>query len=75
MKDCLLLFVDCKGVFLGVVVNGGEISPELYMEMQSHQVYDSFDESGYLVHDDMFNELETSIEERLLDDGDSRLVD
>lgn len=48
------------------------MSPEMYMEMQSHEVHNSFNQEGYLVEDEMFNEIELSIEERLLDEADSR---
>ncbi|XP_019754151.2 uncharacterized protein LOC109533306 [Dendroctonus ponderosae] len=61
-----------RSLSVGAVVNGREISPELYMEVQSHEVYNSFDKDGYLIQDELFNDIELGIEERLLDDVDSR---
>ncbi|XP_066262482.1 protein xmas [Euwallacea similis] len=61
-----------KKATIGVVVNGAEISSDLYMKTFGHVVQNSFDENGFLVHDEMFNELELSIEDQLLDEGDSR---
>lgn len=43
------------------------------MEVQSHEVHNSFDNDGYLIQDELFNDIELGIEERLLDDVDSRL--
>ncbi|CAG9767433.1 unnamed protein product [Ceutorhynchus assimilis] len=58
---------------LGDTVNGGKISPEMYMQIQSHEVYNSFDNNGYLIQDEMFKDIELSIENRLLEDEvDSR---
>ncbi|KAL1497614.1 hypothetical protein ABEB36_008544 [Hypothenemus hampei] len=57
---------------VGTVVCGKEISAELYMQVQTHQVHNSFDKNGYLIRDELFQQIELNIEDSLLEDGDSR---
>ncbi|XP_030758644.1 uncharacterized protein LOC115884268 [Sitophilus oryzae] len=57
---------------VGSIISGKEMSPELYLEMQSHELHDSFDKNGFLIKDELFNEVEMRIEEKLLDEPDSR---
>ncbi|XP_050297834.1 uncharacterized protein LOC126737128 isoform X2 [Anthonomus grandis grandis] len=59
-----------KTMSAGAAVNGSTFTPEMYMLVQSYVVHNSFDKNGYLIQDDLVNELESSIEDRLLDEAD-----
>ncbi|KAF7282533.1 hypothetical protein GWI33_002567 [Rhynchophorus ferrugineus] len=57
---------------VGCVISGKPLSPETYLTIQNHELHSSFDKDGFLIHDDLFDEIERRMEEKLLDDPDSR---
>ncbi|XP_060522583.1 protein xmas isoform X2 [Cylas formicarius] len=57
------LVEDKRQKSVGSVVCGQDLSPEMYLALSTHKTRNSFDDNGYLIHDELFSKIESTLEE------------